>query len=148
MILSTKFAPQLTDCSDEMLIQFTMPDSSLNISDLLTSAGFPHLYISPETQQVAFECCLLYEVITKRVAALNDMRRGLQKGGSVKVMGTSLLDLLKCNPIQDRLFPKVTVEEIHLSQLAPYIVFKPDINNETCLLFDKYLDELNKRNGM
>lgn len=44
-----------------------------------------------------------YEVVTKRVAVLDDLRKGLD---SVHVMGTCLLDLLQQNPqVQELIFP-------------------------------------------
>ena len=34
------------------------------------SAGFPYISITKERKYLAYECCLLYEVITKRVEKL------------------------------------------------------------------------------
>ena len=94
---------QLLQCEKESLADFTNSSSPMNISELLTSAGYPHLSITEERQHLAYECILLYEVITKRIPALDDLRKGL---ASVKVSQTTLLDLLKRLPdVQKRAFP-------------------------------------------
>ena len=125
-----------------------MPDSSSDISDLLVSAGYPHITISPERRQLAFECCLQYEVITKRVSALDDMRKGLQ---SVKVWGNTINDLLVKWPIlKERLFPANVQESISLPELSPYVQFEIGngaLANEMQDFFEKYLIELNERDG-
>lgn len=68
---------QLLQCEKESLADFTNSSSPMNISELLTSAGYPHLSITQERQHLAYECILLYEVITKRIPALDDLRKGL-----------------------------------------------------------------------
>jgi hypothetical protein len=88
----------------------------------LVSAGYPHITISPERRQLAFESCLQYEVITKRVSALDDTRKGLQ---SVKVWGNTINDLLVKWPIlKERLFPANIQESISLPELSPYVQFE------------------------
>ena len=59
------------------------------------SAGYPQLTITKEWKHLAFECILLDEVMTKKVAALNDIRKGL---GEVKVCGVSVHSLLDRYP--------------------------------------------------
>lgn len=51
--------------------------------------------ITARNRSLAYECFLLYEVITKRIAALEDIRKGL---ASVRVRGITLLDLLRVHP--------------------------------------------------
>lgn len=77
------------------MIASTNPDSPQDISDLLMSAGYPHLTITKERKHLAYECILLNEVVTKRIAALDDIRKGL---GEVKVSGVSVLSLLEGFP--------------------------------------------------
>ena len=89
----------------------------MNISELLASAGYPHISITVERQHLAYECILLYEVITKRIPALDDLRKGL---AAVKVSGTTLLDLLRFPDVQQRVFPpdtgrvNATVLKLHM----------------------------------
>ena len=54
--------------------------------------------ITKEQKHLAFECILLHEVVTKRVAALGDKRKAL---GKVKVYGASVLS----PELQERVFP-------------------------------------------
>ena len=63
---------QLLQCKQESLADFTNPSSSMNISELLTSAGYPHISVTEERRHLAYECILLYEVITKRIPSLDD----------------------------------------------------------------------------
>lgn len=101
---------QLLQCKKESLADFTNPSSSMNISELLTSAGYPHISVTEERRHLAYECILLYEVITKRIPALDDLRKGL---ASVKVSQTTLLDLLgKLPDVQQRVFPPHTLAKL------------------------------------
>ncbi len=86
---------QLLHCKEEQLPEFTNTDSSLNISDILVSSGFPHICITKENRQMAYECCLIFEVIGKRLSALDDFRKGL---GSIHVFSKSCLELLEKFP--------------------------------------------------
>jgi hypothetical protein len=54
-----------------------------NIADIITSSGFPHIQVTDTNKNLAYECCFVHEVITKRV--LNDLREGLMSESS---MGT------------------------------------------------------------
>lgn len=88
------------------------------------SAGFPHLSITPERRQLAFECCLVFEVITKRIATLDDIRKGMK---TVQVLGVTILDIAAKEPsISDILFPKATEELITAAQVVPYIEYNYD----------------------
>ena len=62
---------------------------------MLNASGFPYLENTARNRSLAYECFLLYEVITKRIAALEDIRKGL---ASVRVRGITLLDLLRVHP--------------------------------------------------
>ena len=112
------------------------------------SAGFPHISITKERKYLAYECCLLYKVITKRVAALDDMRKGLQ---SVRVMGNTSLDLLvKWPELKERIFPAEKSEEITATALGSHLVYETNnvaLNHETQLFFEKYVEELSVRDG-
>jgi hypothetical protein len=104
--------------------------------------------ISPATRQLAFECCLQHEVITKRVSALDDIRKGLQ---SVNVWGNTIIDLLEKWPIlKDKLFPRNIQELINLPELSPYVKYELGtgaLASEMRDVFEKYLIELNERYG-
>jgi hypothetical protein len=78
---------QILSCTDEELKQLTDPESEHYISDLLVSSGYPHITVSGDTRHLAYECCLLHEVFTKRLAAVDDIRKGL---ASVKTSGITV----------------------------------------------------------
>ena len=87
-------------------ININSPGSQLDITELLMCAGFPHISINEEKRVLAYECCLLYEVVTKRVALLDDIRKGLR---SVKVLGNTVLDLLSKWPeLTKKFFPEAS----------------------------------------
>ena len=88
------------------MADFTNAVNPMNISELLVSAGYPHLNITEGRRHLAYECILLYEVVTKRIPAMDDLRKGFSE---VKVSGTTLLDLLNRFPkLQQRVFPPNT----------------------------------------
>ena len=61
------------------------------------------LSMTEERQHLAYECILLYEVITKCIPALDDLGKGL---ASVKMSQTTLLGLLEGLPdFQKGVFP-------------------------------------------
>jgi hypothetical protein len=113
------------------------------------SAGFPHITITHERKHLAYECCLHREVITKRVAALDDITRRLQ---SVKVMGNTALDVLAKWPIlKTKFFPEATTEQVYAVTLVPRILYINDdnaVNHAARVYFDQYIAELSARNGM
>ena len=76
---------------ERIFVKFPNSSSPMNISELLTSAGYPPVRITENRRYLAYECILLYEVITKCIPALDDLGKGL---ASVKVSQTTLLDLL------------------------------------------------------
>ena len=131
------------NCSDQELGKFTS-DGDFNIADILASAGFPHIEVTPSNRLLAYECVLTYEVVTKRVTVLDDLRKGLD---SVRVMGTSVLDLLQQNPqVQELIFP-VAESRIEVSELKQLIKYDPtdDSTSKVAEYFEKYLDELSAR---
>ena len=88
------------------MADFTNPGNPMNISELLVSAGYPHLNITEGRRHWAYECILLYEVVTKRIPAMDDLRKGF---AAVKVSGMTLLELLNRFPkLQQRVFPPNT----------------------------------------
>ena len=117
----------------------------MKISELLTSPGYPHSSITEERQHLAYECILLYEVTTKRIAALDDLRRGL---AFVEVSQTTLLDLLERLPdIQKRVFPPHT-GKVDVMILKLHLEWKEtaDPANQTAQqFFPLYIDELHEK---
>ena len=116
---------------------FTDPNSPHDISELLMSAGFPHIIITEERRNLAYECILLSEVVTKRIPALDDLTRGL---GEVKVSGVSLLSLLERYPeLQQRVFPK-DLEIIDEREMASHIQYD-EISNPLCQRARKFFEQ-------
>jgi hypothetical protein len=68
-----------------------MTDSDYDLSNIWTASGYPHITITTEKRHLAYECCLLHEVVTKRLPAFDDIRRVLT---GVSALGTTCLDLL------------------------------------------------------
>ena len=115
---------------------FTDPNSPHDISELLMSAGFPHITITEERRNLAYECILLSEVVTKRIPALDDLRRGL---GEVKVSGVSLLSLLERYPeLQQRVFPK-DLEITDEREMASHIQYD-ESSNPLCNVLETSLN--------
>ena len=140
---------QLVNCKEEELYQFTDSSSSLDISENLISAGSPHLTITGNRTNLAYECCVTYEVLTKRLASLDDIRKGLS---SVHVVGQTLLDLLtKWFELKQRVFPALGSEVINAAERRSCLLLKGESdpeNKEARQFFEKYVDELNAREGV
>lgn len=124
---------------------FTLPDSPLCINEELQAAGYQHLEVNEQKGHFAYECCLTHEVITKRVPALEDIRKGL---GEVNVSGTTLLCLLERYPeLQGRVFPAYS-NNVSVNELKMYLQFC-DPTDEKCVQakkwFDQFVDELSER---
>ena len=66
MLLKCENNFQLLVCNEDELKRFTDPDSLMNIGDILVAAGFPHIEVTNNNRELAYECCLTYEVITHR----------------------------------------------------------------------------------
>ena len=139
------FLLQLLCCESAKLVEFTNPDSPLCIIEELQSAGYPHLEISENKRRYAYECCLVNEVITKRLPALNDVRKGLCE---VNVMGTTLLMLLERFPeIWLRTFP-LFEHIVPGKDLKRHLVFEDSLDSKSSqakLWFNHYIDELDQR---
>ena len=86
----------------------------------------------------------LYEVVIKRIAALDDIRKGL---GEVKVSGVSFLSLLERFPeLQERVFPLINAR-----MLRSYMKYDQESCNDPLRLeaqrfFEQYIDELEESN--
>ena len=110
------------------------------------AAGYPHLNITEERRGLAFECCLLYEVVTKRIVALDDIRKGLAE---VKVSGISFLDLLARFPalLMKKVFPPYT-GKVDAKIMRLQIRYE-DNDDPRCLsarqFFEQYINELEQR---
>ena len=111
---------------------------------ILTAAGFPYIEVNPSNRSEAYECVLTYEVVTKQIVVLDDLKKGLC---SVSVMATSVADLVQQHlKVQQLIFPaaKSKVEVSRLRQLINYDLTN-DSTAKTAEYFEKYLDELNTR---
>ena len=93
-----------------------------------------------------FHFPIIHEVITKRIPALDDIRKGLE---SVKFWGKSALDLIsKCPDIQTRFFPAPEAEVVDVATLRSQFVYEEDDNaasQEAQKYFETYLDEIGSR---
>ena len=110
------------------------------------ASGFPHIQISPSNRQLAYECCLSNEVITKQIPSLGDLRKGIS---SEVVFGRqTLLDLAREHEeIKNILFPKADAR-INLQDVKKLIEYSTaeDVGAiHAKLLFQKYLDEVSQR---
>lgn len=137
------FTLKLVHCSDQELGKFTL-DGDFNITDILVSGGFPHIEVPPSNWLLAYECVLTYKVITKRITVLDDLRKGLD---SVRVMGTSVIDLLqRHSQVQQLVFP-VAKSTTEVSELRLLLKYDPtdESTSKVAEFFEKYLDELSTR---
>lgn len=108
------------------------------------AAGFPHIEVLPSNKSLAYECVLTYEVVTKRIPVLDDLRKRLD---SVRVMATTGTDLVQQHPqVQLLIFPaaETKIEVSELRQLIKYD-HTDDSTATAGEYFEKYLDELNTR---
>ena len=111
------------------------------------SAGYPHIDVTGNRRRLAYECCLVHEVITKRIPALEDIRKGLE---SVKVLGKSSLDLLtKWPELKKRFFPAHEADVIDAATLRSHFLYDTyaddSASQQARKYFEKYLDELEAR---
>ncbi|KAK2572104.1 hypothetical protein P5673_002306 [Acropora cervicornis] len=135
--------PCLRQILKEELGKFTS-DGDFNIADTLVSAGFPHIEVLPSNRSLAYECVLTYEVVTKRIPVLDDLRKGLD---SVRVMATTGTDLVQQHPqVQQLIFPAAE-SKIEVSELRQLIKYNQTDGStaQAAEYFEKYLDELNTR---
>lgn len=88
----------------------------------------------------------MYEVITKRVAALDDMRKGLE---SATVLGKTSIDLMaKWPKVRSRFFPAPKADVIDATTLCLRLMYETDddsASREARIYFEKYLAELSAR---
>lgn len=132
-------------CDSKKLSEFTLPDSSVSIFEELQAAGYPHVEVTEQKRHFAYECCLVNEVVTKRLPALDDIRKGLTE---VNVMGVTLLTLLERFPeLQDRVFPAYSnvVSAVALKMMMKYSESTEEKCIQAKMWFDQYIDELDKR---
>ena len=85
-----------------------------NIADVISSPGFPHIEINDGNKNLAYECCLMHEVVTKRIPMLHHLRQGLV---SECCLGTNLLNLVSMHKeVRNLLFPppsdQISLQEI------------------------------------
>ena len=127
------------------MAEFTLPESPLCILEELQAAGYPHLEATEQSRHLAYECCLVHEVVTKRLPALDDIRKGL---GEVNVMGITLLSLLERFPeLQGRVFPAYS-SDVSVSSLKSHLQYSQS-TDEKCVQahvwLDQYIEELDER---
>lgn len=94
---------------------------------------------------MAYECLLLYEVVTKRIPAMEDIRKGL---GSVKRNGITLLDLLRIHPnLIVNVFPQPNciVDPTMLKLAMDFQEPKDDGERQAYNFLEKYVDDMAKR---
>ena len=88
----------------------------------------------------------MYEVCTKRLAALEDIRKGLT---SVKASGITILDLLERHPdLEDFVFPDANNNKVNVKSLRCHVQYADEYNDESAAakqFLEQYLDELNER---
>ena len=131
------------DCSDQELSKFTS-DGDFNIADTLVASEFPHTEVLSSNRSLAYECVLTYEVVTKRIPVLDDLRKGLD---SVHVMATTGTDLVQQHPqVQQLIFPAAE-SQIEVSDLRQLIKYNETDDSRAIAVefFEKYLDLLNTR---
>lgn len=118
-----------------------------NITDVLTSSGFPHIEINDGNKILAYECCLMHEVVTKRIPSLHHLREGLM---SESCLGTNLLTLVSMHrEVRDLLFPPPS-NQVNLTQMKQIIQYDPSyMHNPDAAaardLMNRYLEDLSQR---
>ena len=137
------FLAKLTSCDEKDLTSLTSDND--NFTELLYASGFPYLEITAERRSMAYECLLLYEVVTKRIPAMEDIRKGL---GSVRVKGITLLDLLRIHPnLTVNVFPQPNciVDCTMLKSAMDFQDPKDDGESQAYNFLERYVDDMAKR---
>ena len=101
--------------------------------------------ITVKNRSLAYECFLLYEVTTKRIAALEDIRKGM---ASVRVKGITLLDLLRFHPnLIGRVFPQHngSVDLLMLRLAMEFEEAHLEAEKQAKVYMEKYMDDVAKR---
>ena len=112
-----------------------------NISEILLAGGFPHIEVRPETRLLAYECVLTSEVITKRVAVLDDLCKGLK---SEKHLGTDLLHLATLHPEIERfIFPEPN-SRVNLGDLQELVRYDLADNEAEVVNAKKFMERYMK----
>ena len=135
---------KLITCDEKDLASFTSPDTRESFSDILYASGFPYLEITADNRSLAYECFLQYEVIMKRIPALEDIRKGL---ASVRVKGITLLDLLRTHPnLTGHVFPQYNNIDPRMFRLAmEFDETNVDDEKEARVFLEKYIDDVASR---
>lgn len=119
--------------------QFIEPHEYLRAADIRWLPSHKH------NRRETTPSILVYEVITKRIPALDDLRKGL---ASVKVSQTTLLDLLGRLPdVQQRVFPPHT-GKIDVMMLKLHMEWRETadpVNQTAQQFFLHYIDELHEK---
>lgn len=101
--------------------------------------------ITAQNRSLAYECFLLYEVLTKRIPALEDIRKGL---ASVRVQGITLLDLLRIHPNpKEHVFPQYNdIVDITMFKMA--VEFEEsdrEAEKQARVFLETYIDDVARR---
>lgn len=137
---------QLLECKEDELEKLTDASNPFNIADALLSSGFPHIELTGKNRNLAYECILTFEVITKRIPMLDDLRQGLMSESALGINVMSLAGMH--NEIKELLFPPVT-EKIDLCEMKEMVKYECDMSNPDAVtaqvFLERYLCELNER---
>lgn len=95
--------------------------------------------ITADNRSLAYECFLQYEVITKRIPALEDIRKGL-----ASVKGITLLDLLRTHPnLSAHVFPQCNNIDPRMFRLAmEFDETNVDDENEAQVFLEEYINDV------
>ena len=109
------------------------------------AAGFPYLELTSSNKSMAYECLLTYDVITKRLTVLDDLRKGLC---AKTTMGVTLLSFAYEHPdIQQLVFPDAdsTINLQELMNLVTYEITDTIYKVSAKEYLEKYFNVLSER---
>lgn len=130
-------------CSEDDLGKFLNSDGDCYLGDLLMAAGFPYLELTSSNKSMTYECLLTYDVITKRLTVLDDLRKALC---AKTTMGVTLLSLAYEHP--DMLvFPDAdsTINLQELMNLVTYEITDAIYKVSAREYMEKYFNVLSER---
>jgi hypothetical protein len=128
------------------LEKFTDDSHPLNLTETLASSGFPHVEVTKMNRDLAFECILISEVVTKRIPMLDDLRQGLVSESS---LGFNVLNLASMyTEVKQLIFPPIS-DEVDLHQMKELVNYESNVFNPDALaaqeFMDRYMNELSER---
>ena len=137
----------LLECKDEGLEKFTDDSHPLNLTETLTSSGFPHVEVTKMNRHLAFEYILISEVITKIIPMPDHLKQGLVSESS---LGFNVLNLASMyTEVKQLILPPISADEIDLHQMKEMVNYESNVFNSDVLaaqeLMDRYMNELSER---